>query len=98
MPRVLLVVLLAVTALGGGVAAQQAAPANLDFETGAPGDVPPGWQLAVAQPQPGVTARIVTDARNGAQAALLSRDVTAAPASSLNILQLIDANKGLLPQ
>ena len=91
MPRALLVVLLAVIAIGGGLAAQQTAPANLGFESGAPGEAPPGWQLAVAQPQPGVAARIVTEARNGAQGVLLSRDATAAPTASLNLLQLIDA-------
>ena len=72
--------------------AQQAAPANLDFESGAPGDLPKPWILAVAQPQPGITARIVNDEfQQGTQAVTLIREATAAAGSSLNLLQQVDA-------
>jgi hypothetical protein len=91
--RASLVLLLVAVFAGGRAAAQQpAAPANLDFESGAPGEVPPGWLQATSQPQPGAAIRVVSEEpRNGAQAALLSRDATAAPTSTVNLLQLVDA-------
>jgi hypothetical protein len=92
MRRVLVLLLLAAATLGGRVSAQQNGPSNLDFEAGTAGDTPPGWQPAVAQPQPGVSARLVSDEKHGgAQAARLSRDATASPASSLNLVQFFDA-------
>ena len=82
----------AVTALVTGTGAQQAAPANLDFENGPPGEPPPGWMLSVPQPPPGVSVRTVTDERvRGGQAVLLTRDASAGPGASLNLLQLVDA-------
>jgi len=95
MARLVLTVLVAIGCLSlpaFTVRAQQAAPANLDFETGAPGDFPKPWILAVTQPQPGITARIVNDEfQQGTQAVTLIREATAAPGSSLNLLQLVDA-------
>src|SRR5690606_37286933 len=71
-----------------------AAPTNLDFESGAPGQPPPGWVLSVAQPPPGISVRTVTDEpRQGAQAVHLTRDPAAGPAASLNLLQLVDASQ-----
>lgn len=67
-------------------------PVNLDFETGAPGEMPPGWMLSNPQPQPGIAVRIVTDdPAQGAQAVTLTRAADAAATSSLNLLQLVDA-------
>src|SRR5688572_368774 len=95
MARLVLTVLVAVGCIGlppVTVTAQQAAPTNLDFETGAPGDFPKPWILSVAQQQPGITARIVNDeVYQGAQAVTLIREATAAPGASLNLLQLADA-------
>jgi hypothetical protein len=88
----LMLTLVAVAATGRVAAQQQQAPTNLDFEAGAAGELPTGWIMAVAQPQPGISARIVTDEpRNGAQAVLLQREASAAPGASLNLLQLVDA-------
>ena len=77
----------------GRVAAQQpAAPTNLDFEAGAPGELPTGWLMATTQAQPGISARIVTDERrSGAQSVVLTREPSAAAGASLNLLQLVDA-------
>jgi hypothetical protein len=84
--------LFAIAATGRVSAQQQAAPANLDFETGAPGEVPTGWLMSVAQPPPGISARIVTEERrSGAQGVELSREASAPAGASLNLLQLVDA-------
>src|SRR5688500_7340530 len=73
---VLLVLALFAAAATGRVAAQQpAAPTNLDFEAGAPGEMPTGWLMSTTQPQPGISARIVTDERrSGAQGVVLTRE------------------------
>ena len=91
----LLLALVAVAATGRVSAQQQTTPTNLDFETGTPGELPTGWIMSVAQPQPGVSARIVTDERrNGAQAVRLTREPSAAAGASLNLLQLVDVRRG----
>lgn len=88
----LILALVAVAATGRVSAQQQTTPTNLDFEAGTPGELPTGWVMAVAQPQPGISARIVTDERrNGAQGVLLTREPSAAAGASLNLLQLVDA-------
>lgn len=88
----LILALVAVAATGRVSAQQQATPTNLDFEMGTPGELPTGWIMSVSQPQPGVSARIVTDERrNGAQGVVLAREVSAAAGASLNLLQLVDA-------
>ena len=88
----LILALVAVAATGRVAAQQQATPTNLDFETGTPGELPTGWIMAVSQPQPGISARIVTDERrNGAQGVVLAREASAAAGASLNLLQLVDA-------
>ena len=75
----LVLALFAVAATGRVVAQQQAAPANLDFEAGAPGEMPTGWLMSTTQAQPGIRARIVTDERrSGAQGVVLTREPSAA--------------------
>ena len=92
MRRLVLLALLAAATLSGRIDAQAPpAPANLDFEAGQPGGVPDGWMLSVAQPQPGVSAQVVTDERrNGAQGVHLTRE-PAGSAAALNLLQVVDA-------
>lgn len=88
----LVLTLLAVAATGRVAAQQPAAPVNLDFEAGTPGEMPTGWRLASSQAQPGISARIVTDDRSsGAQSVVLTREPAAAAGASLNLLQLVDA-------
>ena len=90
-PRGLLLVV-AILALIPTIRAQQGPPANLDFETGTAGQLPPGWILSVPEPPPGISARIVADERQqGTQAAVLTREASAGPNASLNLLQIIDA-------
>ena len=88
----LVLALLAAAATGRVAAQQPAAPTNLDFEAGAPGEMPTGWRLATSQAQPGISARIVTDDRSsGAQSVVLTREPSAAAGATLNLLQLVDA-------
>jgi C-terminal processing protease CtpA/Prc len=56
-----------------GQPAPPAAPTNLGFEQGQPGEVPPGWHLSTTAKDAGYTAEIVTEQpESGLQAARIS--------------------------
>lgn len=73
--------------------AAEPAPVNLDFESGAPGEVPPGWVSPTVEL--GYTAKLTTDApKQGKQCVILSGDprpneTMARPFG--NVMQTVDA-------
>ena len=91
MPRTFMLALLFVAALGCD-ADSNPAPVNLDFESGSPGEVPPGWLSPTAKV--GYTVALSTDApKQGKQSVRLSRGAAIDPAGPGfgNIMQQIDA-------
>jgi C-terminal processing protease CtpA/Prc len=89
--RLVLALLLLVAALP--LFAAGPAPANLDFESGAPGEVPPGWISPTVQF--GYTAAITTDSpKQGKQCVLVSGKPRATESGTPafgNVMQSIDA-------
>lgn len=96
MPRSFALALLLVLSLGlshGVTAAPNAVPLNLDFESGSPGEVPPGWVSPTTHW--GYTAALSTETpKQGKQSVRLSGAPTGAqPGRPVfgNIMQTIDA-------
>lgn len=91
MPRHLVLALLLVATLGIA-AAPNPAPVNLDFESGSPGEVPPGWLSPTTEL--GYTAALSTETpKQGKQCVRLS-GAPAGPAGGQvfgNVMQQIDA-------
>ncbi len=90
MPRLIVLALLLVVALSA-VAAPIPAPMNLDFESGSPGEVPPGWLSPTATL--GYTVAISTDApKQGRQCVRLSSGAIDPKGPGFgNVMQQIDA-------
>src|ERR1700741_2845012 len=91
MSRSFMLVLLLTAALGGG-AAPNPVPANLDFESGSPGEVPLGWLAPTAKA--GYTVALSTDTpKQGKQCVRLSTPAALDPSGPGfgNVMQQIDA-------
>jgi C-terminal processing protease CtpA/Prc len=93
MSRLFLATLVLMLAVDGRSAAQQPprAPVNLDFETGAPGELPAGWSLATGTKPPGVSAAVTTEEKRGGTQGVVLERAAAGSGVSLNLLQQIDA-------
>lgn len=69
-----------------------AAPTNLDFEQGQPGEVPPGWFMPSASTKGGYTAKVVTEKpREGRQAVQLEGQTSGGPQAFGNLMTTFDA-------
>ena len=94
MPRHLALAFLLVIACGGAAAGPHPAPVNLDFESGSPGEVPPGWFSPTTNF--GYAAALSTESpKQGKQCARLSGAPSVKPETERpvfgNLMQQIDA-------